>query len=357
MKKLGLILLACLLVAAIAAAAGGYVLYSRVNEPFRGYDADAQLVEIPAGSGTRTIGDRLISAGVVRDELTFRAALWLSGDARRLKAGEYRFDRPMTARDVLAKIARGEVDLVQVTFREGLTIAEMAAIFESEQLGTAAAFREAAKNGATLVHAVDPAATDLEGYLFPETYSVSRRIAADELVRVMVGRFLEVLSPELRATAQARGLSVRQLVTLASIVEKETGAGSERPLVAAVYSNRLRIGMGLQCDPTVIYALQRAGRFDGNLRRDDLSFDSPYNTYRYPGLPPGPIAAPGKESLQAAASPADADYLYFVSRNDGSHAFARTLDEHNRNVQKFQVQYFRDRRAAERRRQAGESAR
>jgi UPF0755 protein len=133
-------------------------------------------------------------------------------------------------------------------------------------------------------------------------------------------------------------------VTLASIVEKETGAKEERPLVAAVYSNRLRIGMGLQCDPTVIYALERAGRYDGNLRREDLQFDSPYNTYRYAGLPPGPIASPGRASLQAAASPASVEYLYFVSKNDGTHAFAATLDEHNRNVQQYQVKYFRDRR-------------
>ena len=133
-------------------------------------------------------------------------------------------------------------------------------------------------------------------------------------------------------------------MTLASIVEKETGTADERPRVAAVYANRLRIGMGLQCDPTVIYALERAGRYDGNLTREDLQFDSPYNTYRYAGLPPGPIAAPGRASLQAAAGPADVPYLYFVSKNDGSHAFASTLDEHNRNVQQYQVKYFRDQR-------------
>jgi len=136
-------------------------------------------------------------------------------------------------------------------------------------------------------------------------------------------------------------------VTLASIVEKETARPDERPVVAAVYSTRLRVGMPMQCDPTVIYALQRAGRYNGNLRRDDLGFDSPYNTYRYPGLPPGPIASPGRGSLEAAVHPADADFLYFVSRNDGSHVFARTLDEHNQNVQKYQVQYFREKRAQE----------
>jgi UPF0755 protein len=164
------------------------------------------------------------------------------------------------------------------------------------------------------------------------------------MIQVMVGRFQQILTPDVRAAAAARGLSVRQLVTLASLVEKETARPEERPVVAAVYTNRLEIGMGLQCDPTVIFALQRAGQWNGNLRRVDLAFDSPYNTYRYPGLPPGPIAAPGRESLVAAANPADVNYLYFVSRNDGSHEFARTLAEHNRNVQRFQVQYFRDQR-------------
>ena len=134
---------------------------------------------------------------------------------------------------------------------------------------------------------------------------------------------------------------MRQLVTLASLVEKETAKADERPLVAAVYANRIKIGMGLQCDPTVIYALERAGRYTGNLTRADLQFDSPYNTYRYAGLPPGPIAAPGAASLQAAAEPADVPYIYFVSRNDGSHVFATTLDEHNRNVHEWQVLYFR----------------
>jgi UPF0755 protein len=348
MKKLLLLLLVIVLVAGGAAAA---VFYSRVDEPYRGYSEDSKALEIPIGSGPRAIGARLVEAGVVRDTLTYRAALWLSGDARRLQAGEYRFDRPMSAREVLGKIARGEVDLVNVTFREGLTIAEMAAVFEGQGLGTAESFRAAAHD-ASLVKELDPAAENLEGYLFPETYAVSRRIEASQLVRAMVDRFTHVLTPELRRAAAAKQMSVRQLVTLASIVEKETGATSERPLVAAVYSNRLRMGMGLQCDPTVIYALQRAGKYDGNLRRDDLLFDSPYNTYRYPGLPPGPIAAPGRGALEAAASPADVDYVYFVSRNDGTHAFARTLDEHNRNVQKFQIQYFRDKRLAERRREA-----
>jgi len=220
----------------------------------------------------------------------------------------------------------------------------MAAIFESHGLGPAAAFKDAARNAA-LVHAIDPDARDLEGYLFPETYALPRQADATKLVSQMVARFEHVFTPELRDAAKAHRLTVRQAVTLASIVEKETARSDERPLVAAVYTTRLRIGMPLQCDPTVIYALTKAGRYDGNIHKADLSFDSPYNTYRYPGLPPGPIASPGRASLEAAVNPADADFLYFVSRNDGSHVFAHTLEEHNRNVQKYQVEYFRSGRA------------
>src|SRR5262245_33631524 len=299
------------------------------------------------GARTRKIGDTLIAKGIVRDEFTYRLALWASGTARHLQAGEYRFDHPMAPRDVLGKIARGEVDRVAITFPEGLTIAEMSSIFEAHGFGTAASFMTAARDPA-LARSFDASARDLEGYTFPDTYSVPRKTDAATLVRLMVERFEKVLTPELRQAATERGLTVRQLVTLASIVEKETALPGERPEVAAVYRNRLKIGMPLQCDPTVIYALERVGRFDGNLRKNDLMFDSPYNTYRYPGLPPGPIAAPGKASIEAAAQPADANFLYFVSRNDGSHVFARTLDEHNRNVQQYQVQYFRARRAAER---------
>ena len=337
-----------MLLVLVAALGGGaaYLVYERAAEPFRGYGENERLVDIPTGTSTPGIGERLVAAGVVRDALTFRVALWLSGEARALKAGEYRFDRPMSAREVIDVIARGDVYVVPITFREGLTIAEQAEVFASSGFGTADAFLAAAKNPA-LVRDLDGEATDLEGYLFPDTYTLPRKTTAERLVERMVAQFRQVVTDELRAEAKARGLSVRQLVTLASLVEKETAKTDERPTVAAVYSNRLRIGMGLQCDPTVIYALQRAGKFTGNLRRGDLQYDSPYNTYRYPGLPPGPIAAPGKASLDAAARPAAVDYLYFVSRNDGSHEFARTLADHNRNVQRWQVQYFRDKRNLE----------
>ncbi len=307
-----------------------------VSRPYRAYEGAEQFVEIPAGAGPLSIGRRLTEAGVVRDEMVFRVEIVLSGSGRRLQAGEYRFDRPMTVREVVEKIARGDVFLRPITFREGLSIRQMAEIFESRGLGTAAEFLGAARD-ARLVRTLDADARDLEGYLFPDTYALPRRVTASQLVSRMVAGFEKALTPEIRQRAAARGLSVRELVTLASIVEKETGKGDERPLVAAVYANRLRIGMGLQCDPTVIYALERAGRYDGNLTRENLRFDSPYNTYRYAGLPPGPIAAPGRASLEAAASPADVPYLYFVARNDGSHAFSTTLAEHNRYVFEFQI--------------------
>src|SRR5207244_12645271 len=181
-----------------------------------------------------------------------------------LKAGEYRFDRPTTPVDVIGKLARGEVYVITVTFPEGLTIAEMAAIFKSHGLGGALEFVNAAKD-ASLVRALDPGAKTLEGYLFPETYALNRKTDAAKLVRLMVERFERVLSPELRRGTEERGLSIHQLVTLASIVEKETGRPDERPIVAAVYLNRFRIGMPLQCDPTVIYALHLEGRYTANL--------------------------------------------------------------------------------------------
>ena len=336
-------LLVLLVVIGLLAAAAGYFGFTRITQSFKGYPQAEVFVEIPAGDGPARIGQRLVDAGVVEDAMTFRGAVWLSGQARELKAGEYRFDRPMTALEVVDKIARGDVYRRQITFREGLTITEMAQVFESAGFGKAKDFESAARD-ASIVHALDPDARDLEGYLFPETYSVRRDVAASVLVTQMAQLFLDTLTPDSRDALKTQGLTIREAVTVASLVEKETAVPEERPLVAAVYLNRRRINMPMQADPTVIYALQRAGRYTGNLRREDLQFDSPYNTYRYPGLPPGPIAAPGKASLEAVVKPAPVDYLYFVSRNDGSHVFARTLDEHNRNVQRWQVDFFRQRR-------------
>ncbi|HEY0874052.1 MAG TPA: endolytic transglycosylase MltG [Vicinamibacterales bacterium] len=320
----------------VAVAAGAAWFYTSLERPYKGYAEAETFVEIPSGTGTAAMARRLAEAGVVRSPEIFRAAVWARGDSRRLQAGEYRFDRPMSPAEVVDKIARGDVYVRSLTFREGLTIREKAKIFEDAGFGSAADFIAAANN-ADLVKGFDPAAKDLEGYLFPDTYTLPRTVTAAQLIERMVARFEKVLTPELREQAAARGLNVRELVTLASLVEKETAKPEERPIVAGVYTNRLRIGMGLQCDPTVIYALMLEGRYDGNIRRADLQIDNPYNTYRYAGLPPGPIAAPGAASLHAAANPADVPYLYFVSRNDGSHVFSKTLDEHNRNVYDYQI--------------------
>jgi peptidoglycan lytic transglycosylase G len=322
-------------VVAVIVAIGARIVLAEVR-PYKGYGESEKFVDIPPGASPASIGRRLVEAGVIRDRLGFQFELARTGTGRRLQAGEYRFDRPMTVKEVVAKIAHGDVYLLPITFREGLTIREMAQLFESKGFGPAAQFVAAASDTGP-IHGIDPAARDLEGYLFPDTYAMPRRATAAQLVGRMVSGFEKAGAPNLRAEAEARGLSVRALVTLASIVEKETGKAEERPLVAAVYANRLKIGMGLQCDPTVIYALERAGRYNGNLTRENLQFDSPYNTYRYAGLPPGPIANPGRASLEAAAHPADVPYVYFVSRGDGSHAFATTLDEHNRNVFEFQI--------------------
>lgn len=326
------------------------MLWSRIGEPFKGYSTAETFVEIPQGAGAAEIRRRLIDAGVIPDEYTFRAALWWSGEARNLQAGEYRFAEPMSPLAVIQTIGRGDIYTRRITMPEGLTIIEMGELYESRGFGSAKSFIEAARDPAR-IKKLDPEATDLEGYLFPETYSLPRNAPASRLVGQMVDRFLSTYTDSLRQSAATQGLTTRQVVTLASLVEKETAQAQEHPLVAAVYRNRMRLNMPMQADPTVIYALQKSGRYDGNIRREDLQYDSPYNTYRYPGLPPGPIASPGKASLEAALAPADVPYLYFVSRNDGTHVFAETLAQHNANVYEHQVLFFRKQRQARTERQ------
>lgn len=335
-----LVVLAFVAVGAAAAGGAAFMVWERIHALHTGYEGAGQFIDIPPGTGTAAIGRRLAGAGIVRDEFTFRVALWWSGRARALQAGEYRFDRPLAAVDVVDRLARGDVYTRRITFPEGLTIQEMARLYGAREFGTAADFVEAAAD-ASLIRDLDPAAADLEGYLFPDTYALPRATPARRLVTLMVDRFRATYDDTLRRQALEQGLTTRQVVTLAALVEKETGRADERPLVAAVYRNRLKLGMGLQADPTVVYALEKAGRYNGNIRRQDLAIDSPYNTYRHAGLPPGPIAAPGRASLEAALLPARVSYLYFVSRNDGSHVFATTLAEHNRNVRQFQILYFR----------------
>ncbi len=339
--RAGLVLAALALVGAVA---GALWVRARITAPYKGYDAAEVFVDIPPGEPTLGIGRRLVDAGVIRDAWTFKLSWRWYGQGRTLKAGEYRFAEPMTPGQVLDRIARGEVVLVPITFPEGLTIEEMADLFSRHEFGTAADFIAAAGDPSP-IRELDAEADTLEGYLFPDTYHLPRRTTAAQLVNRMVTRFRSVFQPAWAEAAAERGLTVRQLMTVASLVEKETALADELTLVSAVYHNRIRLGMPMQADPTVIYALKRLGRWDGNITRADLQVDSPYNTYRYPGLPPGPIAAPGRAAIEAAANPAESPYLYFVSRNDGSHVFSSTLDQHNRAVREWQIEFFRRRRA------------
>lgn len=315
-------------------------MHGRLNTPYRAFSGAEVFVELPAGTTVSGMAQRLADAGVVSDPMTFRIAARLSGADRQLQAGEYRFSEPMSAFQVVTKIAEGDVFTRPVTFPEGLTIKEMAVVFEKGGLGSASAFEKAATD-ITLAAGFDPGARSLEGYLFPSTYALGRQAGADATVRAMVEAFDRAFDPELRAEAAARGMTVREVVTLASLIEKETAQATERPIVSAVYHNRLQRRIPLQCDPTVVYALMRAGKWTGNIRKQDLQIKSPFNTYVYPGLPPGPIASPGRASIDAAIRPADVPYLYFVSRNDGTHVFAETLAEHNRNVEQWQVKFFK----------------
>ena len=343
MRKIALAIIFLVVFIVGGAVLAGTILWTRITYQYKGYEGPTQIVEIPRGAGATEIRRRLVDAGVVENELTMRAALLWSRQASNLKAGEYQFERPLSALEVIDRLVRGDIHTVRITFPEGLSLPEMAAIFEKRGFGTASDWQDAAGDP-SLIRDLDPMATDLEGYLFPETYTIPPSTTASELVAEMVQRFRSNFPEALQQRALADGFTVRQVVTLAALVEKETARADERPLVAAVYRNRVKIGMPMQADPTVIYALQRAGRYNGNLRRVDLAFDSPYNTYRYAGLPPGPIAAPGKAAIEATLAPADVKYLYFVSRNDGSHVFAETLAEHNRNVHQYQVLYFQKQR-------------
>jgi peptidoglycan lytic transglycosylase G len=256
-----------------------------------------------------------------------------------IKAGVYEFSKPLSAADVLDKLIRGDVILKSVTIREGLDRFAVARLFAAEGLGKEAEWEKATAD-AESIHDIAPEATTLEGYLFPDTYKFSPGTPVHTIVAEMVANFRKHFAGEMAFITT--GLNVHQTVTLASIVESEAQRPEERPLVASVYLNRLNRHMLLGADPTVIYALKLAHRWDGNIHKADLQIDSKYNTYRVPGLPPGPIANPGLASLRAAVAPAASNFLYFVAKHDGSHAFSTNVEEHNRNVQIYQVQWYRN---------------
>lgn len=345
LRRLTLGALAILALAGGGLAAAGVWSWNRLHEPYRGYSEERQLVTVAGGSSARAIIECLAAEGVLRHPLLTRLYFRYHLKAPVLQAGEYEFSQPLDAPAVLDKLVRGEVVLYEVTLVEGMTIDETARHLAASGFGSYERFLAAAGDPAP-IRDLDPLAGDLEGYLFPDTYAFARGTGETEIVARLVDTFRRRLSERVEPEVAQHGetLDLRRLVTLASIIEKEARLDDERPLIAAVYANRLAGDIGLYADPTVIYALKDLGRWDGNIRRADLDLDHPYNTYRYGGLPPGPIGSPGLASLLAAARPADVPYLYFVSRNDGSHVFAITLAEHNRNVDVWQRQYWRQRR-------------
>lgn len=314
-------LLAILLSGLLAAAGAAWLVlapYGPETETF---------VVIEPGSSAVAIGQKLESAGIVRNQLAFDLLRWVKRG--KLMAGEYRFDHPAPAIEVYARIRRGDVYTVSLTVPEGANIFDIAARVESAGLGTREGFLNAATEEAGLVADLDPAAKNLEGYLFPDTYRFARSVKPFQIVANMVRRF--------RSVANQLGLKgdVHRVVTIASLVERETAIDNERPLVASVFVNRLQKNMPLMTDPAVIYGLEREDRWRGTLYQSDLKHNTAYNTYLHPGLPPGPISNPGIQSLRAAMNPAKTDYLYFVAAStdaQGHSMFSSTLDEHKRDV-------------------------
>jgi len=296
--------------------------------------SEAVFFEVEKGWSARRVIGRLEAEGIVRGAIPLRLACRLFYPAESFKAGEYLFAPPLEAKQALFQVFGGRIHLVPVTIPEGLTGEEMAGLLRPGDPDGAAAFRRAFLD-TSFIADIDPRAKDLEGYLFPNTYNLPRRAPAADLVAAMVAEFRAVFDEGRRRRAAELGMSVRDVVTLASLIEEETALPDERPLVSAVFHNRLRIGMKLDCDPTVAYALKREGRYTGRLLLRDLKTPSPYNTYLRAGLPPGPISNPGRSSLEAALHPAAESFLYFVARGDGAHRFSRTLGEHLDAVKRF----------------------
>ncbi len=313
----------------LAAAWFTYALYA----PYQGFPRRGVYIDVPRGASARTIARLLARNGVIRSRIAFEALCrWRRRHT--LQAGEYFFDHPVTAFDVFQALAEGRVYVMTLVVPEGSNKFDIAALVEREGLTSRRALLEAI-NDPTLIRDLAPDARSLEGFLFPATYPFPRHVTPQEIVEAMTRRFREVWGSLPESNRNRNGLSVEAMVTLASLVERETSVLTERSLIAAVFSNRLRLGRALQCDPTVIYALELADKYNGSLDLGDLNFGSPYNTYLHVGLPPGPIANPGESSLRAALDPAPVDYLYFVANTQGGHFFSRTLKEHNENVARY----------------------
>jgi peptidoglycan lytic transglycosylase G len=330
LKTLGKLLLLLIIAGACVAA----YFWISIQRPYQGFASQGVFVDLPHGASSRAVARLLEQNGVIRNATAFEFYA-RRHPKRRLQAGEYFFDKPISGHDVFWQIADGHVFEQPFTVREGETMFDIARDLEAGKYMKASEFLAAAKNP-ELIHDLAPDAKTLEGYLYPATYNLPRHPAAIELTAEMVKKFKEEWTRIRSASPIPPGSGLTEhLVTLASLVERETPRPEERPLVAGIFENRLSKNMRMQCDPTVIYALEQIGQYKGTLTGADLQIDSPYNTYQHAGLPPGPIGNPGEESLSAAINPTKTPFLYFVANTQGGHFFAASLEEHNRNVTKY----------------------
>jgi len=297
----------------------------------------SKVIVIPDGSTFQYVASLLEREGLIKSRTVFVLLGKSQSADRKVHAGEYELNPGMTPAEILSKLLNGQVLLHPLTIPEGLTIAQIADVASEQGLTDPAEFLRLA-NDRAFIASLGIKAETLEGYLYPNTYKFPRPIKARELLEAMVEQLRQVVGPDLLARMQELKMTMHEVLTLASVIEKETGSGGERPEISAVFHNRLKKHIPLQSDPTVIYGLPA---FDGNLHKKDLSSPSPYNTYRVQGLPPGPIANPGIQAIRATLYPSDSHSLYFVSRNDGTHQFSATLIEHNKAVEKYQKRPFR----------------
>jgi UPF0755 protein len=333
------IILGLLLVAVVALGVAAYQTIRWAEGPVIPTEAHppSKVVVIPDGSTFQFVSALLEREGLIKSRSVFVLIGKSQSADRKVQAGEYELNPGMTPAEILSKLLNGEVLLHPLTIPEGLTITQIADVVSQQGLTDRVEFLRLAKDRA-FVASLGIKAETLEGYLYPDTYRFPRPIEAREVLVAMVEQLRQVVGPDLLARMQELKMTIHEVLTLASVIEKETGAGGERPEISAVFHNRLKKHIPLQSDPTVIYGLPA---FDGNLHKKDLSSPSPYNTYRVQGLPPGPIANPGIQAIRATLYPSDSRSLYFVSRNDGTHQFSATFIEHNKAVEKYQKRPFR----------------
>jgi UPF0755 protein len=293
------------------------------------------IFEVEKGKGIKAIAQSLEKKGIIKDIGTFLVEYELFVSPQSLKAGEYLFSPPFKVKEILTTLIQGKIYLHPLTVPEGLTAKEIEELLQSQGFGQEQDYHRAFSDTGPLF-SWDRKAANLEGYLFPDTYYFPKSATAQQISLAMASQFKTVFNEKWQKRAHEIGLTIREVVILASLIEKETSLPEERRLVSAVFHNRLKMGMKLDCDPTIVYVLKLENRFEGRLHSKNMNLDSPYNTYLYLGLPPGPICNPGRESLLAALYPARVNYLYFVSRNDGSHEFSRTFQEQKIAVRKYQ---------------------